>query len=449
MFIPEEVRFIIGKLKSRGYEAYAVGGCVRDGLIGKQPNDWDITTDALPEQMKECFGGMRLIETGLKHGTLTVMLKNVGYEVTTYRIDGEYSDHRRPDSVSFVKELSKDLERRDFTVNAMAVSENGEVTDLFHGQEDLNHRIIRCVGDPRKRFEEDALRILRALRFASVYDFEIENDTAQAALELKDTLVNVSAERIFTELKKLLCGKGVERILTEYPQILFTVFPELIAMYGCSQNNPHHAYDVWIHTVKAIAASPADPVYRLCMLFHDSGKPMKKVSGEDGFDHFKLHAIYSSEIAEKCLLRMKSDTLTLRRVCRMIKEHDLRIPETENAVKKQCIRLGTEEFMELFPVFRADSIAQNPKMTEKKLAHIDALQMICERLIRENVCLNLSGLAVNGNDLKQLGIRGPVIGRVLKSLLQEVALEGLENQKVTLMEKAKEYLEKDEDSEEK
>ncbi|MBR4235568.1 MAG: phosphohydrolase [Clostridia bacterium] len=436
MRIPEDVLYIIHRLEESGYEAYTVGGCVRDALIGLEPHDWDITTSALPEEMQACFSSLRTIETGLKHGTLTVMLHGKGYEVTTYRVDGTYSDHRRPDSVRFVRELSMDLARRDFTVNAMATRDGVEIIDLYGGRDDLKNGVIRCVGVPEGRFGEDALRILRALRFASVYDFRIEEGTSRAAFSLKDTLSNVSAERIFTELKKLLCGKGAERILLNYPEIIFTILPELSPMLTCSQNSPHHAYDVWTHTAKTVGFAPADSVYRLTMLFHDSGKPKAHTVGDDGLDHFRQHQLYSRDIAETCLLRLKSDTNTLRSVCRLVLEHDLRLPATERAVKEQMIRLGSDFFMSLFPVFRADLLAQNPALVPEKAAHVDALEKIARKLIDKNAPLSLSALAVNGNDLASVGIRGKAAGETLKMLLNEVAFDGLPNEKSTLLKRA-------------
>ena len=433
MIIPRDVSCIISRLQAKGYEAYAVGGCVRDALLGREPNDWDVTTSARPEEMKACFEGLRLIETGLRHGTLTVMLGGKGYEVTTYRVDGEYTDHRRPDSVQFVKQLSLDLARRDFTVNAMATCNGEEIVDLFGGREDLQRGVIRCVGKPEERFEEDALRILRALRFASTYDFEIEENTARAALERRETLSSVSEERIFTELKKLLCGPGAERILLTFPEIVFTILPELEPMHGCGQNNPHHAYDVWTHTAKTVGYAPAEAEYRLTMLFHDAGKPRAHTVGADGYDHFKLHQLYSAEIAETCLKRLKSDTHTLRRVLELIKEHDLRIPATEHAVKKQMIRLSSEAFMRLFPVFRADLLAQNPALVPEKAAHVDEMEAIAKRLLSENACLSVGQLAVDGNDLQKAGVRGRAVGDALKALLNDVALGGVPNKKAALL----------------
>ncbi|MCR4620754.1 MAG: HD domain-containing protein [Clostridiales bacterium] len=436
MFLPDDVKHLISRLDQQGFEAYAVGGCVRDSLLGLLPNDWDIATSCPPDKLKSVFNDLRLIETGLKHGTLTVLLNGVSYEVTTYRLDGEYTDHRRPDSVEFVSDLKLDLARRDFTVNAMATCDGKDIVDLFGGREDLKNRVIRCVGDPYKRFEEDALRILRALRFASVYDFEIDHKTAQAALELKDTLERVSEERIFAELKKLLCGKGVQRVLSNHSEVIFQILPELRPMQGCAQNNPHHCYDVWAHTVKALASVPQDSVYRLAMLFHDAGKPQAKYTGLEGHDHFKYHQLYSAMIAEACLLRLKADNDTLKRVVRMIKEHDLRIPATQKAVRKQLARLGEAEFMELFPVFKADLLAQNPDMIPSKLEHIRQLEALAEEVIASKTCLTIKDLAVKGGDLRNLGITGAATGEILRLLLDEVVRGLLPNESSALCERA-------------
>lgn len=436
MKIPSDVKFIIDTLDKRGYEAYAVGGCVRDAILGREPNDWDITTNATPDQMKECFAGQHVIETGLKHGTLTVMLHHVGYEVTTYRIDGEYSDHRRPDSVEFVKDLRLDLERRDFTVNAMATADGENIVDLFDGRGDLERHVIRCVGDPYKRFTEDALRILRALRFASVYDFAVDPDTANAAFELRDTLKNVSGERICVELKKLLCGKGAERILTLYPWIIFTIFPELEPMEGRKQNNPHHAYDVWTHTVKTIANSPADPIYRLTMLFHDSGKPKAYYLGEDGLDHFKGHPKYSVEIAETCLPRLKPDTESFRKILVYIREHDLRVPADKKAIRKQMVRLGTDTYMALFPILKADYLSQNPALIPQKKVQFDEVERLSNEILAEGDCVTLKALAVGGKDMMALGLKGKDVGEMLNTLLLRVCDEEIQNEKEALLTEA-------------
>lgn len=434
---PRPVTELIFALNDAGFEAYAVGGCVRDALLGIRPNDWDLTTNATPEQVKAVFARSRVIETGIKHGTVTVLKGGTPYEITTYRKDGAYSDHRRPDSVDFVGDLSEDLMRRDFTVNAMACHPKTGLVDLFGGREDLQKGVIRCVGTPDHRFDEDALRILRAVRFASTYDFDIDPATAEAALRLAPTLSNVSPERIFIEVKKMLCGKGVGRILKKYPEILFTVFPELAAMRNCVQNNPHHAYDVWTHTVITLENSPADPAYRLAMLFHDSGKPACRTTDKDGINHFKEHAAESLKITEEALMRMKPDKATLNFVLSLIREHDLRVPTEPVPVKRTMARIGTELFEALFPVLRADLRGQNPALREEKERYVDNLERVFRDMCAQNACVKIGDLAIGGKELMEVGIKGPEVGRMLKALLDLVVSEETENTKEALINAAK------------
>lgn len=434
---PEAVKHIIRLLNEAGYEAYAVGGCVRDALLDKQPNDWDLTTSALPEEIKHVFRHERVIETGIKHGTVTVLFGGEGYEITTYRVDGKYTDHRRPDSVQFVSNLKEDLMRRDFTVNAMAAHPEEGIVDLFGGKDDLENGVIRAVGNAEKRFTEDALRILRAVRFASTYDFTIDDETAQAALKLAPTLENVSEERIFVEIKKLLCGKGAERVLISYPEILFTVLPELRPMHNLAQVNPHHAYDVWTHTVKTIQAAPADPILRLTMLFHDAGKPQKKTTDEKGIDHFIGHPLASRDIAEKALLRLKSDRATIQTVTKLVLEHDLRVPEKRINIRRQISRIGKDLFPLLIDVIRADFMGQNPAMLPEKLKYTDALLREYACAIKENACLTLADMKITGRDLMELGAKGKLIGQVLEKLLDDVIREKVENETAALKSRAK------------
>ena len=437
---PKAVIRIIRMLNSAGFSVYAVGGCVRDALLNKQPNDWDLTTSAKPEEIKRVFKNERVIETGIQHGTVTVLMDGEGYEITTYRIDGEYTDHRRPDTVMFVDDLKEDLMRRDFTVNAMAAHPEEGVIDLFGGKEDLENRVIRAVGDPEMRFTEDALRILRAVRFASTYDFSIDEKTAKAALALAPTLENVSEERIFVELKKLLSGKGVERILLDYPGIIFTVLPELKPMHNLPQHNPHHAYDVWTHTVKTIAAAPNDPVYRLTMLFHDAGKPEKKTTDEKGVDHFIGHPLVSRDIAEKALLRLKSDKATIQTVTKLVLEHDLRVPEKRINIRRQISRIGKDLFPMLIEVIRADFRGQNPEMLEEKLSYTNSLAREYECAIEENACLTLADMKITGFDLMKVGAKGKTIGAILEKLLDDVIREKVENDPDALKKRAEMHL---------
>ncbi len=296
--IPPHAERILTLLNQAGYKAYVVGGCVRDALLSKTPKDWDICTSALPDEMERVFQGFRVVETGLKHGTLTVVLDGIPYEITTFRVDGAYTDHRHPDGVTFVTDVREDLARRDFTVNAMAYHPAEGLIDAFGGQEDLRRGVIRCVGQPEERFREDALRILRALRFASVYGFTIDEETAKAAHELKETLSLVAAERIRAELGKLLCGQGCGNILRAYRDILGQILPQLVPMFDFPQCTPHHRFDVWEHTVRSVENVPATEVLRFTMLLHDAGKPATFTRDEDGVGHFCGHAACSEKIAE-------------------------------------------------------------------------------------------------------------------------------------------------------
>ena len=287
--LPSPVSFLMNRLYRAGFSAYAVGGCVRDSLLGQAPHDWDICTFALPEQIQHVFADQRLVTTGLKHGTVTVVLDHIPFEITTFRVDGSYSDHRHPDGVIFVRDVREDLARRDFTINAMAFSSSGGLVDAFEGQRDLDRHIIRCVGDPSLRFEEDALRILRALRFASVYDFTVDPLTDEALRRLAPTLRRVAAERIREEFIKLLCGPGAGRILRSYPRVIAEFLPEISPMIGYDQNNHHHLYDLWEHTVRAVENIPPDPVLRVTMLLHDTGKPAVRVTDSQGESHYPGH----------------------------------------------------------------------------------------------------------------------------------------------------------------
>ena len=304
--LPADVAALLAMLRDAGFPAYTVGGCVRDALLGITPHDWDICTSALPEQMQQVFKDLHTVETGLKHGTLTVVVNHVPYEITTFRVDGEYTDHRHPDSVSFVDNIAEDLSRRDFTVNAMAWSPDSGLVDLFDGREDLAAGVIRCVGDPALRFDEDALRVLRALRFASVYDFSIDPATDAAARKLAPSLHGVAGERIREELMKLLCGKGVGRILRAYPDVLSEIIPEIRPMVGYNQQNHHHSYDLWEHTVRAVENVPAEADFRLAMLLHDTGKPRVRTTDEHGEGHYRGHQAVSAEIAERAAAKCPS-----------------------------------------------------------------------------------------------------------------------------------------------
>ncbi|MBR1864296.1 MAG: HD domain-containing protein [Ruminococcus sp.] len=431
--VPPYVSAVISRLERSGFQAYMVGGCVRDSLMGKEPHDYDICTDALPEEMLNVFGDFHTIATGLKHGTLTVMSDHFPVEVTTFRSDGDYTDHRRPDFVRFERELSEDLKRRDLTVNAMCYNEKQGLVDLFGGADDLNSGIIRCVGRPEERFSEDALRIMRAMRFASVLDFRIEEGTAAAMRTKADLLRFVSAERIFTELKKLLCGPAVERVLLGYKDLMALIIPELGPCIGCGQNCVHHCFDVYGHICRSVAEIEPDEELRLTMLFHDIGKPLKKTTDAAGADHFKLHPLAGADIAERVLSRMKSSRKTVRRVVPLVLEHDNRIPARKKSVKRLISKYDYDFMTDWLKVRRADTLAQSEHMRAEKLAELDRIEELVEEIKAENSCLKLSDLAVNGTDLMAMGIQGRAIKERLNAALEAVIDERVPNEREALL----------------
>lgn len=439
MVFPSYVLDAIQQLNAAGYEGYAVGGCVRDSLLGKAPHDWDLATSAKPEQVKAVFAGCRVLETGIQHGTVTLLTDGGPLEITTYRIDGVYSDGRRPDSVAFTGSLKEDLARRDFTVNAMACHPEEGLVDCFGGREDLRNGVIRCVGDPDKRFSEDALRLMRALRFSSVLGFSIHPDTAESLLRCREALAHIAAERILSELLKLLCGKDVFRVLMEYPQLLWVFLPELQPMRHFDQHTPYHLYDVWEHTARAVAAAPPEPALRLAMLFHDAGKPASFTRDAAGQGHFKGHAAVSETLAKKMLARLKASNELKERVLMLVRCHDDSIPAERKAVRRALGRFGAEGFFALLQAKRADDAAKNPEFSRS--AQIDALETLAKELLDEGACFSLKDLAVTGSDLLAAGCpAGPEVGRVLKMLLEQVMEERCSNQRDELLEKAAQLL---------
>lgn len=409
-----------------------MGGCVRDCLLKKEPNDYDVTTNALPEEFKEIFSSFRVIETGLKHGTVTVLCDGEAIEVTTYRIDGCYSDGRHPDAVTFSENLIEDLKRRDFTINAMAMTPDGAVIDPFGGREDLEKGIIRAVGDPKKRFEEDALRILRAVRFASVLDFKIEEQTAKAAVELLGRVDLVSRERCFIELKKALCGAAVTKTLLTYPTIYASVVPELEAMIGFDQKNPHHCHDLLAHTAIAVGNTPPQPIMRLAALLHDIGKVSTQHVDEQGVAHYYSHAAVSTELAEKRLLALKSDHHTRDEVLFLVKHHDAPAEENKEQVARKLRKYGKERYEMLLMLRRADNLAQAEAYHRKEL-HDRCRDWMLE-VLHEDRCFSIKDMAINGNDLIALGYpQGPIIGRVLEMLFVQVFEGKLENDRAALL----------------
>ena len=437
---PESVRWAIKRLNDAGYEAWAVGGCVRDSALGKEPHDWDMTTSALPEETMAVFADYPVIETGIKHGTVTVVVDGEPLEITTYRVDGSYSDGRHPDGVSFTRSLEADMARRDFTINAMAAHPEKGIVDCFGGLEDLKNGVIRCVGDPERRFSEDALRILRAMRFSAVLGFPVEEKTAEALLKIRENLRHVAMERIFSELKRMLCGKDAGRILRQFPQVLWVFLPELEPMYGFEQHNPNHLYDVWEHTVVSVESAPADEVLRLAMLLHDVGKPDCFTKDQNGVGHFYGHPVKSREMADNILARLKADNNTRERVLALVEHHDAEIAAKPASVRRWLGKLGEQGFADLLAVKRADNLAQDLSYRDKRDMLAD-LALLAKEVLAEGQCFTLKSLAVNGHDLMELGfVPGVHMGDVLESLLEKVVEGEIPNEKEMLLALAKEML---------
>ena len=413
MRIPAHAAELLTRLKQAGFSAYVVGGCVRDSLLGLEPHDWDICTSAFPDQMQAVFHDLHTVETGLKHGTLTVIVDHVPYEVTTFRVDGDYSDHRHPDSVCFVDNLTQDLARRDFTVNAMAWSPDTGLADPFGGRTDLASGVIRCVGEPEKRFEEDALRVLRALRFASVYDFAIDPETDRALRLMAPDLTHVAGERVRDELLKLLCGKAAGRILWAYPDVLSLIVPEIRPMIGYDQQNHHHTYDLWEHTVIGLENVPADPVLRLTMLLHDTGKPATRTTDEKGEGHYKGHPKASEEIARKTAEALRLDNAFRDRLLLLVLHHDTPLRTESGEVNtsrsfmlRRLNRYGEENLRSLFLIHRADRIATGYTSAEREDARLKLRMDALDAVLAEKSCFSLKDLAVNGHDLMDAGLSG-------------------------------------------
>ena len=421
MDMPKNVDTAINLLQSAGFEAYAVGGCVRDSLLGKTPNDWDITTSAKPENMKSVFADFHCIDTGIKHGTVTVVIDGEPLEITTFRLDGEYEDNRHPKSVTFTADLGADLGRRDFTVNAMAYSKMTGTVDLFGGQNDLKNKIIRGVGDPDRRFNEDALRILRALRFASALDFEIEEKTAQSLLKNRALLGNISEERIAKELLKLVCGKGAKRILTDFAPVLFEILPELQPMYKNSHDNPHHCYDIYEHTLIAVESIDPEPTLRFAMLLHDCGKPAVKKFDENGVAHFYGHQRISAEISAQILARLKVSNKFRDEILFLVSNHDRwELYENTEKMPRYLSKFGLDGVLKLLKVMCADVLAQSPEY-RYRLDQIADAEEIAKNLAVQKPCLSLRELQINGRTLMDIGIpQGRKLGAVLAQLLDEV-----------------------------
>lgn len=437
MKLSENAEKLMELLTEDGFKAYAVGGCVRDYLLGKAAGDIDITTSAKPQQVEYILTnqGIKCVETGIKHGTVTAVLNGEQYEITTFRKDGDYKDNRRPESVDFVTDIQDDLSRRDFTVNAMAYNAEDGITDLFGGREDLKNGIIRAVGNADSRFKEDALRIMRALRFSAVLGFSIEESTKKAIFENRNLLNKIAGERIFTELTKLLMGDNALQVLDEYRAVIGVIIPELKPAFSCEQNNPWHIYNVYEHIIHAVHYAPKDEMIRLTMLLHDIGKPAVKTTDEKGTDHFKTHAYAGAEIAEKVLKRFKVSNDISKKVTSLIYYHQAVENVDEIRVKHWLAKIGEDYTRALFRVRISDLLAHNPEKIGYEVKKIKELLAELDEIIAEGDAFKLSDLAVNGRDLLALGYReGKEIGEKLHEILNLVIDDKLVNERNKIIE---------------
>ncbi len=437
--MPEKVKVISEKLKLCGFEAFAVGGCVRDSIMGAVPNDWDICTDAKPEQIKHCFCGFNTFDSGIKHGTISIVIDGEVFEVTTYRIDGEYTDNRRPDSVTFTTDIVKDLARRDFTINAMAYNEEFGLIDPFDGRKDLAEKTLRCVGNPDLRFGEDALRIIRALRFASVLNLKIENSTSLSIYKNAELLKNIAAERISAEFDRLLCGDSAEEILNCYRDVFAVFIPEIKPMFDYDQHTKHHNRDVWKHTTCSVGCIEKTPLLRMTMLLHDIGKPDACKRDSDGTCHFKGHPKYSAQKAELILRRLKYPTEFIEVCTTLIKYHDVRLSGAKRQLRHIMNIIGKENTALLMKIQKADILAQSEYKRREKLEKLDLACCAYDEVLADDDCFTLKQLAVNGADIMRIGVEeGIKVGRILKMLLSLVMEDKLENEKSVLLKKAEE-----------
>ena len=433
---PAAVDKVLAHLEAAGYEAYAVGGSVRDLLRGKSPDDWDMTTSAHPQEVMALFEG-HAIPTGLQHGTVTVRQDGQSFEITTFRADGDYTDSRHPDAVTFSDSLQEDLCRRDFTVNAMAMDRRGALTDPFGGREDLQKGIIRCVGEADRRFGEDALRIMRGLRFASVLRFSIEKDTARSIRDNRERLKNIAIERILVEMDKLLCGEGAGEILLDYPEVFGVFLPEIMPCVGFDQRSKYHCYTVWEHIVCAVEAAPRDTVLRWAMLLHDIGKPACFTVDEQGQGHFYGHDGISADMAADICRRLKMDKQRSSRIELLVRRHGPDLPVSKKSMLRLLNAIGEEALRQLCEVKRSDNMAQDRTFHDRQ-KDIDASERLLSKVLREKPCFTLQQLAVDGRDMMALGLQGREIGAMLQTLLQAVLDGELPNERDVLLRRAEE-----------
>ena len=440
MNIPKCIEKVLARLEQAGYEAFIVGGCVRDSLMGLTPHDYDVTTSALPEETLHVFSDMQVIPTGLKHGTVTVLCEGEPVEITTYRVDGEYTDGRHPDKVSFTRSLREDLSRRDFTINGIAYSPVRGLVDEFGGAEDIRRGIIRCIGEPDERFGEDALRIMRALRFSSVLGFEIDEATADSINKNRGALEQVSVERIFSELHKLLCGQQAARVLREYQQVICQIIPELKPCYMYEQHSRFHTLTLYEHIVTAVENIPPEAELRLAMLFHDIGKPLTQSEDEKGAWHYYGHAEKSAELAEQIMKRLKTSTALRERVCDIVRYHGLEANNKDKFIRRQLAKHGIELFRGIMLAHIADDSAK-AEFAKERIPLWREIIRRAEEISEQQPCLSISQLAINGADLKALIPPSPKLGEALQYLLDGVIDGRFPNERDTLFVQARKYLE--------
>lgn len=435
---------VIGALESEGYEAFVVGGCVRDALMGRVPNDWDICTNALPEQTKAACSkaDFATFDTGIKHGTISVHANHEAFEVTTYRADGAYSDGRHPDSVTFLPDINGDLLRRDFTVNAMAYHPEKGLIDIAGGQKDLETHLLRCVGDPLRRFQEDGLRIIRALRFASVLGFDIDHATSRAVHEHKELLAPVAMERISVEFLKLICGPNAMRILLDFKDVIGSFIPQIEPMFGLDQRNPYHIYDVWEHCVRSCAFIEPDPVLRLAALIHDVGKPSCFFTDEQGCGHFYGHPDAGEPIARDICKLLRLPRAMTDEVCLLVKMHDRPLPVTEKSMRRRLAKVGEAFQRKLFKIVEADMVTHSDLNKKENLEDLALAKELMEQTLEKMSVFSERDLAINGRDLIELGFeRGPMLGLVKKELFAKVVDQELPNESAPLISYAQKRLE--------
>ena len=440
MTLPADVENIISVLESHGHEAYAVGGCVRDCILGKMPHNWDITTSAKPQEVKALF--KKTFDTGIEHGTVTVVMHGENYEVTTYRVDGKYEDGRHPKQVTFTASLEEDLKRRDFTINAMAYNPSQGMVDLFGGMDDLQQGIIRAVGNPTERFSEDALRMLRAVRFAAQLNFTIEEETYRAIADRASTLDRISAERIQVELVKMICSENPGKIRDAYKTGLTAVFlPEFDVMMETEQNTVHHMYTVGEHTIHAMENINSDKDLRLTMLLHDVAKPKCRVCDDQGHDHFKGHPAEGALMARDILQRLKFDNNTIDTVEKLIKSHDERPELSKRNVRRLLVRIGEDSFDKLMQVKMADTLAQSTYQRQEKLDYIEGLKKLYQEIQDEGQCVSIRDMKINGRDIIAMGVpQSSKIGEIIKQLFDEILEDPSLNNREYLLQRAKELI---------